>query len=132
MSALLNISEAVSLAWYGLNKISDQAPRKVNIKQLAEQLNASEAHLAKIFQRLTKSGIVKSFRGPAGGFILNKPASEINFLDIYETIDARINPHGCPLGRSSCPFSGCIYNDRLSNLTHEIYDTFKNLKLSEN
>jgi Rrf2 family protein len=130
MSHLINISEAASLALHGLVIVAQQSPDKVNAKYLAEKLNASEAHLAKIFQRLSKSGLIKSFRGPTGGFMLNKPAEEISFLDIYEIVESKIILNNCPLDKEGCTFENCIFGDTLKNISENIYQTFKNIKLS--
>ena len=130
MSHLINISEAASLALHGLAIMAQQNPKKVNAKYLAEKLEASEAHLAKIFQRISKSGLIKSFRGPTGGFMLNKPAEEISFLDIYEIVESKIIINDCPLDKSGCPLENCIFDDTLKNISQSIYQTFKNIKLS--
>ena len=130
MSHLINISEAASLALHGLAIVAQKSPNKVNAKYLAEKLNASEAHLAKIFQRLSKSGLIRSFRGPTGGFMLNKPAEEISFLDIYEIVESKIILNNCPLDKAGCTFENCIFGDTLKNISENIYQTFKNIKLS--
>ena len=131
MSHLINISEAASLALHGLAIVAQKSPNKVNAKYLAEKLNASEAHLAKIFQRLSKSGLIKSFRGPTGGFVLNKPAEEISFLDIYEVVESKVTLNDCPLDKTGCTFENCIFGDALKNISQSIYQTFKNIKLSD-
>ena len=130
MSHLINVSEAAGLALHGLAIVAQQNPNKVNAKNLAEKLDASEAHLAKIFQRLSKSGLIRSFRGPTGGFMLNKPAEEISFLDIYEIIESKIILNDCPLDKAGCAFENCIFGDALKNISDNIYQTFKNIKLS--
>ncbi|MCK4956106.1 MAG: Rrf2 family transcriptional regulator [Candidatus Cloacimonetes bacterium] len=131
MTNLINISEGTSLALHGLVIIAQQYPTKVNARDLAQKLNASEAHLAKIFQRLGKSGIVKSYRGPAGGFALNKPAEEISFINIIEVVDSKVVPDKCPLHKSSCPFNNCIFGKEITKISNDIYQTFQNIKLSD-
>ncbi|NQV17461.1 MAG: Rrf2 family transcriptional regulator [Armatimonadetes bacterium] len=130
MSHLINISEAASLALHGLAIVAQNSPNKVNVKYLAEKLDASEAHLAKIFQRLNKSGIIRSFRGPKGGFVLNKPAKEISFLDIYEIVESKIILNDCPLHKTGCPFENCIFGNALKNISKNLYESFKYIKLS--
>ncbi len=130
MSHLINVSEAASLALHGLAIVAQKSPNKINAKYLAEKLNASEAHLAKIFQRLSKSGIIRSFRGPTGGFVLNKPAEEISFLDIYEIVESKMILNDCPLDKTGCTFENCIFGDALKNISQDIYETFRNIKLS--
>ncbi len=131
MSHLINISEGASLALHGLAIVAQQSPNKVNAKYLAEKLDASEAHLAKIFQRLSKSGLIRSFRGPTGGFMLNKPAEEVSFLDIYEIVESKIILNNCPLDKTGCTFENCIFGDALKNISQSIYQTFQNIKLSD-
>ncbi|MEA3499465.1 MAG: Rrf2 family transcriptional regulator [Candidatus Marinimicrobia bacterium] len=131
MSMLINISEGSSLAMHGLALIAINNPKRLNIKYLAKKLKASEAHLAKVFQQLSKSGIVKSLRGPSGGFVLNKPANKINLLEIHEIIDGKVDINTCPLGKNNCPFSDCnLYND-LFSISKNTREVFKNMKLSK-
>lgn len=131
MSNLINISEAASLALHSLVLIARNQPLRMNVKILAEELNVSQAHLAKVFQKLSKNGLVKSVRGPAGGFELNKPAEEISFLEIFEVIEGKVNLTDCPLGKTHCSFQTCIFSGELKRIYVDIYETFKKMKLSE-
>ena len=131
MSMLINISEGSSLAMHGLALIANETPKRLNIKYLAKRLKASEAHLAKVFQQLSKSGLVKSLRGPNGGFVLNKPANKISLLEIHEIIDGKVDIKTCPLGKNNCPFSDCNLRGDLFSISKETYDLLKNMKLSK-
>ena len=131
MSNLINISEAASLALHGLVLIAKNPSSRMNVKVLAEELNASQTHLAKVFQNLSKAGLVRSLRGPAGGFELNRLAEEITFLEIYEIIDGKIILGDCPLGKNHCVFKSCIFDNELNRISTNIYDTFKKMKLSD-
>ncbi len=63
---------------------------------------------AKVLQRLSQGGIVKSSRGAGGGYMLAKPASEISVLDVIECVEGPIclnyctNTSECER-ESSCP-----------------------------
>lgn len=127
---LVHVSEAASLALHSLVLIARNQPLRMSVKVLAEELNASQAHLAKVFQKLSKADLVKSVRGPAGGFELNKPADEISFLEIYEIIEGKVKLGGCPLDRPHCAFKSCIFSNELNRITADIYNTFKKIKLS--
>ena len=131
MRNLVNVSEGSYLALHGLAYIAMHSPERVSVKKLAEILHASEAHLAKVFQKLSKAELVKSVRGPAGGFELNDPTGEINFLQIYEIIEGKVILGNCPFGKIGCAFNSCIFNQELNRISQDIYDTFKNLKLSD-
>jgi Rrf2 family protein len=131
MMSLVNVSEGAYLALHGLAYIAQRTPQRVSVKQLAEALYASEATLAKVFQKLSKVGLVKSVRGPAGGFELSKPAGEITFLQIYEVIDGVVELGGCPFGKTQCAFQFCIFNTQLNRISREIYDTFASMTLAD-
>lgn len=131
MNSLVNVSEGAYLALHGLAYIAEKRPDRISVKKLSEVLNASEAHLAKVFQKLSKADLVTSVRGPSGGFVLSKEASEISFLDIYEVIDGKIILSGCPFGKKKCPFNSCIFNSELNKISSSIYDSFKKIKLSD-
>jgi len=130
MKNLVNVSEGAYLALHGLAYIAQKSPERISVKKLAEVLHASEAHLAKVFQKLSKAELVKSVRGPSGGFELNHPAEEINFLQIYEVIEGKVELGGCPFGKKNCFFQSCIFNSALNRISQDIYNTFLNLKLS--
>lgn len=127
----INVSEGSYLAMHGLAMVAQRSPERLTIKTLAEKLHASQAHLAKIFQKLSKANIVKSLRGPTGGFVLNTPAKEISFLTIYEIIEGPVSTEACPLGKTHCPFTHCIYGDDFKRISSEIYETYQRIKLSD-
>lgn len=130
MSNLINLSEAASIALHGMALIAQSKQNRMNVHLLAETLDSSPAHLAKVFQKLSKADLVKSVRGPAGGFELNKSSDEINFLDIYEAIEGKVVLSACPLGKEKCAFKLCIFSSELNRISTDIYNTYKSLKLS--
>ncbi|MBC8385860.1 MAG: Rrf2 family transcriptional regulator [Candidatus Cloacimonetes bacterium] len=131
MSSLLNLSESAFLALHGMVIIAKAAPEKVRIKALASELKASEAHLAKVFQRLQKNGLLKSTRGPAGGYSFANSPEKISLLDIYEAVESKINMKICPFGKLDCMYDTCVFDSSISALAQNIYSTFANLKLSD-
>jgi Rrf2 family iron-sulfur cluster assembly transcriptional regulator len=66
-------------------KAGDDKP--VTRKQIAEIQGISEHFLEKIFIGLQKNRIIKSVRGPGGGFLLNRRPEEISLWDIYTAVD---------------------------------------------
>ncbi len=60
-------------------------------RDIAEACGIPSGHLLKILQQLVRAQILSSERGPAGGFVLRKPAKEITLLEIVEAIEGPIN-----------------------------------------
>ncbi len=128
---LINLSEGAYLAMHSLALVAKSQPERLTVKHLAEELDASQAHLAKVFQTLHKAGFVDSVRGPAGGFILKKPAEEISFLDIYEAMEGPVNLGHCPFGKTKCAFHNCIFTKDIHRISADIYQTYKRIRLSD-
>lgn len=131
MSKLLNLSEATYLALHGLVHIASKTPDRVSVREIAKVLNASEAHLSKIFQKLTRAGIVNSVRGPQGGFELSRSPKHVSFLEIIELFEGEIEVTGCPFGKKKCVFESCIIDTEVEVATKTIYDRFKNMILAD-
>ncbi len=81
MATTLRISEAATLALHATALIGS-SPTRLSAHEMAERLNVSEAHLAKVLQRLAHAGLVRSVRGPHGGFMLARAGSEITLLEV--------------------------------------------------
>ena len=58
-------------------------------RQIAEDEKIPAHFLAKILQELTRKGLLRSNKGPSGGFALRTPASQIRLLDLVEALDGR-------------------------------------------
>ncbi len=56
-------------------------------RQIAEEEKIPAHFLAKILQELTRKGLLRSSKGPSGGFSLRVPASQIKLLDLVEALD---------------------------------------------
>lgn len=73
---------------------SDQA-RPVSIRQLADAEEISPEFLEQIFFRLRKADIIKSTRGPGGGFMLNRAPADISVKDIFDAVGEEISLSPC-------------------------------------
>ncbi len=121
MSKLVSLSVAGSIAIHGVILIGD-SEGPLSVAQIADMTGTSRHHVAKVMQRLTKEGYILSQRGPAGGFILNKPAEKISFLDIYESIEGKVYIPECMMDNKTCPFEKCIMNNIMHKITREFRD----------
>lgn len=72
------------------------------ISEMAVEVDVSQALLAKIFQNMSKLGLVKSYRGAGGGFILGRPADDISLLEIVEAVEGPIVLNRCLLRPGIC------------------------------
>ena len=56
-------------------------------RHIAEEEKIPAHFLAKILQELTRKGLLRSNKGPSGGFSLRVPASQIKLLSLVEALD---------------------------------------------
>jgi Rrf2 family transcriptional regulator, iron-sulfur cluster assembly transcription factor len=75
---------------------------RTSIKELTEKIHIPYHFLAKILQDLTYKGLLKSQKGPTGGFALAKSAKEITLFDIIDAIDGSGFTQNCILGFPEC------------------------------
>jgi len=68
-------------------ELSTHAGEPITLAHLAQAQNISISYLEQIFALLRKCDIVKSTRGPGGGYMLNKPLEEISIASIVKAVD---------------------------------------------
>ncbi|MCX6641367.1 MAG: Rrf2 family transcriptional regulator [bacterium] len=128
---MLKISEAASLALHTASLLAIKPKEKMTTGQIAYRFNVSEAHLSKVLQRLAKHNLVKSNRGPSGGFMLNQPATQITLLAIYEAIEGPFKWEKCLLGRDTCPVGHCLLGDMLEIVNERFFDYMSKTSLAD-
>jgi Rrf2 family transcriptional regulator, iron-sulfur cluster assembly transcription factor len=93
----------------------------VALADIAERQEISLSYLEQLFARLRKGGLVKSVRGPGGGYLLAQPPNATRIADIILAVDEPIRttrcangtPQGCRTNRSRC-------------LTHDLWEELGN------
>lgn len=76
--------------------------KKTGLKEVSEQINASEHTVGKTLQNLVKHKIINSLKGPSGGFYLTEEQSKQPLYNIVETIEGKSIFKECGLGLSKC------------------------------
>jgi Rrf2 family cysteine metabolism transcriptional repressor len=80
----------------------DGADRPVLLKDIAARQNLSERYLEQIFSSLRHANLVRSVRGARGGFLLARPAAEINLLEVVEGCIGDLNMVECLGANDAC------------------------------
>jgi Rrf2 family iron-sulfur cluster assembly transcriptional regulator len=66
--------------------------RPVSLAEIGKRRGISISHLEVIFRQLRKNGLVRSTRGPGGGYRLNRHFSDISIADIVSAVDEKNHP----------------------------------------
>jgi Rrf2 family protein len=121
VSSFIKISEAASLAFHTAAFLAQNPERLVPSREIARALGASENHLAKVLQRLARSGIVHSTRGPNGGFRLRSHGERMKLAEIFEAVEGPIGPSRCLLALPVCKGDRCA----LGSVLHKTDEAVK-------
>lgn len=80
----------------------------IPLKAIAKDQGISEKYLEQIINPLTKSGLVKSFRGAQGGYILTNPPEQTTVGEVLRVLEGSMSPVDC-VDHPSCPNSdSCV------------------------
>jgi Rrf2 family iron-sulfur cluster assembly transcriptional regulator len=93
----------------------------VSLAEIAERQEISLSYLEQLFAMLRKSGLVKSVRGPGGGYLLANDHSETRIADIILAVDEPIRATRCTPG---API-GCRGN-KTRCMTHDLWEELGN------
>ncbi|MGV9005461.1 MAG: Rrf2 family transcriptional regulator [Brevundimonas sp.] len=109
--------------------------RAVSLAEIATRQEISLSYLEQLFARLRRSGLVKSVRGPGGGYRLAKGAHETVVAEIVFAVDepiraTRCNGHTSPRG---CMMAGerCITHNLWEDLGDEIHRFLAQVSLED-
>ena len=99
----------------------------VGLKLIAKEIDSPQAFTAKILQRLVRAKLLKSVRGPHGGFKINEKYGPIFLKDIVTAIDGDALLTNCVLGFEKCSAKEpCAVHFKFVNIRNAL-----NLTLSE-
>ncbi|MHC5036582.1 MAG: RrF2 family transcriptional regulator [Planctomycetota bacterium] len=131
MVQLLNISEAANLAFHTALHLARNPGRKVSAEEVAKTFKASKAHLFKVLGKLTRTGIVKSTRGPKGGYELAREPGAISLLEVYESVEGPLRLRECLFVQRYCDGGNCVLGETLGKVNRILQDHFKETTLAQ-
>ena len=109
----------MSLVDIAINSVGN---KPVSLSEISLRQNLSLPFLEQIFISLKKSGIVKSVRGPSGGYLFAKNPDFIKIYDVIKAIDEDLKIMKC----NGVDF-GCIPNKgKTKCLTHNLWNKLSN------
>ena len=131
MKNILNFSEAFNIGLHAMAMLGSSSGQKVTVRELSKTIRASDNHLSKVMQRLSKANLVSSINGPNGGFFIAKPAASIKIIDIFEAIEGKLPLSNCMFLKKICNKKRCPMGKLIEDVSNTVFNYFSNTKLSE-
>lgn len=84
----MRVSRSTGYAVLAVGYIAQHQAKGIVLSQnIAESYDIPLEYLLKILQQLVRANLLRSKRGPRGGFLLAKPTNRITLLEIIEAVD---------------------------------------------
>lgn len=116
-----------------IRNLSEDKP--VSISEIVKRELITNAIAYKVARKLEKGGIIKSVRGNAGGYMLQRPLSEITLRDVYEIMDPNSRINECLKDGVECPLncsdSPCMVHKELERVQNVLFDELSRKSLLE-
>ena len=113
---------------------SNEMSGPISLKEISVRQNISLAYLEQIFVKLKSNKLVRSSRGALGGYILEKPASEIKLSSIIFAVDEEVKMLNCKKSsKRGCTnkTTKCITHNLWDQLDQHINGFFEKIKLQD-
>ena len=122
---LLDIMKLTTKGRYAVMAMADLAANQngkpVSLNDISLRQNISLSYLEQLFSKLRNEKLVKSVRGPSGGYILEKNPKEIRISNIIFAVDEQIKTLNCKKDSKK----GCN-GKTIKCITHNLWDDLEN------
>jgi Rrf2 family protein len=125
---------------YGIRALIDLAimyrrKQPVSIKSISREEEVSDIYLEQIFNRLKNRGIVKSVRGPKGGYMLARDPAKVTVYDAIEALEGALSSVGCVSlsrpGRICSKAGKCASQEVWDEVTRQIQKTLEGFSMKD-
>jgi Rrf2 family iron-sulfur cluster assembly transcriptional regulator len=101
------------------------------LADISQRQGISLSYLEQLFAKLRKQGLVKSTRGPGGGYSLGKPGDQISIDHVISAVDESVEVMRCE-GKANCYNNGpCLTHELWSELSDRIHNFLGGITVGE-
>jgi Rrf2 family transcriptional regulator, iron-sulfur cluster assembly transcription factor len=107
--------------------------RPMTLSLISERQEISVPYLEQIFALLKTRGLVRSVRGPGGGYVLAVQANDMTIADIVAAVEEPVKMTRCYEASSGCMSKStkCVTHDLWDGLEQTIWSYFRSIRLAD-
>ncbi len=127
-------SDTVKYALLALAYLALNRDRLVKVEEIAEVQNIPRPFLSKIFHKLARERVLRSYKGPTGGFAFAIPPEDITILDVMRFLDEDYKLDWCALRSERCEEyerHPCAVHDKWTKLREQIYEYLRTTTIAD-
>ncbi len=103
---------------------------RVTVDDLFEDLKIPRPFLRKILQQMALGGILKSYKGMCGGFILTRSLKDIRLVDVMMIFQGPLELNKCLFKQRICPDkSTCVLRSKITALEEHVISELTSITL---
>jgi Rrf2 family protein len=117
-----------------MKHLAQKAPgsQSTSAREIAEHYDIPIELMAKVLQRLVRTGLLISTQGTRGGYALSRPSRAISVADVIQAIDGPLTVTACTTANNACEqYSKCSIRDSLWKIRESIAAALGTVTLSE-
>lgn len=113
--AVMQVSRKIEYALRAVIHLANEESRDrpCSVAEIASRERVPRQFLEKIVQELIHGGLVRSRRGPRGGYVLARPADQVTFRDVIEAVEGPISLNACVGDHADCFLIGTCGMERV-------------------
>jgi Rrf2 family protein len=131
--AFMQVSRKVDYALRAVIHLAndEHRDRACSVAEIADRERIPKQFLEKIIRDLIRTGLVRSRRGPHGGYVLAKPAEQVTFRHVIEAVEGPISLNVCVGEHAECFLLGaCGMNRVWAEGQRRVMDLFQSTTIA--
>jgi FeS assembly SUF system regulator len=129
---MLRISKLADYAILVMVELSRRPHAVLNAQKLSELAGIELPTASKVLKQLAQAGLVASYRGPCGGYAVERPAEEISVADVIVAIEGPIGMTECSVNEGLCTVEArCNVRDNWVRISHAVGQALQAVSLAE-
>ncbi|TMA39535.1 MAG: Rrf2 family transcriptional regulator [Deltaproteobacteria bacterium] len=132
--AIMQVSRKIDYALRAVIHLANEeaSDRACSVAEIAARERIPRQFLEKIVLELIHNGLIRSRRGPHGGYMLARPADEVTFRDVIEAVEGPISLNVCVGEHPDCFLLGaCGMNRIWREGQRRVMDLFENTTIAD-
>ena len=130
---MLRLSKKTDYALMAMKHLAQKAGApSTSAREIAEAYDIPIEIMAKVLQRLVRTGLLVSTQGTRGGYTLSRPSSLVSVADVIEAIDGPFTVTACSSENHDCDqYSKCSIRDPLWQIRERIAEALGTVTIAE-
>jgi FeS assembly SUF system regulator len=129
---MLRLSKKADYALIAMKHLAEKGGvPSTSAREIAEQYDIPIELMAKVLQRLVRTGLLVSTQGTRGGYALSRASADITIADVIQAIDGPFTVTACSTEKNDCEqYSKCSIRDPLWQIKERIVEALGTVTLA--